>query len=215
MKKLIAVGALIAVCCSFFSTPVASAKITKADVYKHSMANQRREAERRNREVTRRWYEQQVRQRAQQERHNSGDDYYNYKRTIQNMRPAVNAPEFARQVLELCNEERAKAGVAPLQLAEDLQSAAMIRAEEISRFMSHTRPDGRDCTTVLKTRWGAGENIAGGYDSTSRAVAGWLDSPGHRRNILYRDFKYLGVGYYYAPDGVGGYKHYWVQIFQG
>ncbi len=76
--------------------------------------------ERRNREVTRRWYEQQARQREEQQRRSSGDDYYNYQRTIQGMRPAVNAPDFARQVLKLCNEERAKAGVAPLQLAEDL-----------------------------------------------------------------------------------------------
>lgn len=186
--------------------------LTKDDVYKHSMANQRREAERRNREVTRRWYEQQARQREEQQRRSSGNDYYNYQRTIQGMRPAVNAPDFARQVLKLCNEECAKAGVAPLQLAEDLP---MIRAEEISRLMSHTRHGGRDCTTVLKTKWGAGENIAGGHDSTDKVVAGWMDSPGHRRNILNRDFKYLGVGCYYAPDGVGGYKHYWVQIFQG
>lgn len=81
VKKLMAVGSLITVCCSFFATPVALAKITKEDFYKYSMANRQREAE--------------------------------------------------------------------------------------------------------------------------------------RRNILYKDFKYFGVGYYYAPDGVGCYKHYWVQIFQG
>lgn len=215
MKKLIAAASLIAVCCSFFASPVALAKITKEDVYKHSMANQRREAEQRNREVTRRWYEQQMQQQREQQRRSSGDDYYNYQRTIQSMRPAINAPEFARRVLALCNEERAKIGVAPLQLAEQLQSAATVRAEEISRVMSHTRPDGTDFSTVLQSKWGSGENIAGGYDSTDNVVAGWMDSPGHRRNILNRDFKYLGVGYYYAPDGVGGYTHYWVQIFQG
>ena len=174
MKKVIAVTSLIAVCCSFFASPVALAKITKEDVYKHSMANQRREAEQRNREVTRRWYEQQTQQREQQRR-SAGDDYYNYQRTIQSMRPAINAPEFARQVLALCNEERAKAGVAPLQLAEQLQSAATVRAEEISRVMSHTRPDGTDFSTVLQSKWGSGENIAGGYDSTDKVVAGWMD----------------------------------------
>lgn len=215
MKKLMAVASLIAACCSFFTTPVALAKITKEDVYKHSMVNQRRETERRNREITRRWYEQQARQREEQQRRSSGDDYYNYQRTIQSMKPAVNAPEFAKQVLALCNAERAKAGVAPLQLAEQLQSAAKIRAEEISLVTSHTRPDGSDFSTVLQSKWGSGENIAAGYDSTDNVVAGWMDSPGHRRNILYGNFKYLGVGYYYAPDGEGGYKHYWVQIFQG
>ena len=215
MKKLIAVASLIAVCCSFFTTPVALAKITKEDVYKHSMANQRRETERRNREITRHWYEQQARQREEQQRRSSGDDYYNYQLTIQSMKPAVNAPEFAKQVLALCNAERAKAGVASLQLAEQLQSAAKIRAEEISLVTSHTRPDGSDFSTVLQSKWGSGENIAAGYDSTDNVVAGWMDSPGHRRNILDGNFKYLGVGYYYAPDGEGGYKHYWVQIFQG
>lgn len=215
MKKIFVVPILTMLCFGFFAQPLAFAKITREDVYKHSMANQRREAERRNREVNRRWYEQQEQQRVEQERNSSGDDYYHYKRTIQNMKPAVNAPEFAQQVLALCNQERAKAGVEPLVISAELQNAAMIRAEEITRVLSHTRPDGSDCTTVLKTKWGAGENISAGYDTADKAVSGWMDSPGHRRNILYSSFKYLGVGYYYAPNGVGGYNHYWVQIFQG
>lgn len=215
MKKIFFVPIVTMLCCSFFATPVALAKITKADVYKHSMANQRRETEKRNREVNRRWYEQQEQQRAQQQRHSSGDDYYNYQKTIQSMRPAANAPEFAQRVLALCNEERSKAGLAPLVLSAELQNAAMLRAEEITRVLSHTRPDGSDCTTVLKSKWGAGENIAAGHDTADKAVSSWMESPGHRRNILHSSFKYLGVGYCYAPDGVGGYTHYWVQIFQG
>lgn len=121
---------------------------------------------------------------------------------------------FPEQVLQLVNHERAKAGVSPLYLSPELQRAAMLRAVEITKFFSHTRPDGRDCNTVLSSPWGVGENISAGSNTAQEVVARWMNSPGHRRNILYARFKELGVGYCYAPDGVGGYVHYWVQIFR-
>ena len=116
--------------------------------------------------------------------------------------------------LKMESYERAKAGVSPLYLSPELQRAAMLRAVEITKFFSHTRPDGRDCNTVLSSPWGVGENISAGSNTAQEVVARWMNSPGHRRNILYARFKELGVGYCYAPDGVGGYVHYWVQIFR-
>lgn len=60
---------------------------------------------------------------------------------------------FPAEVLELVNRERAKAGVRPLQLAEDLTAAASIRAKELPRQFSHTRPDGRDCFTAIRRHY--------------------------------------------------------------
>ncbi|MGM9568963.1 MAG: CAP domain-containing protein [Phascolarctobacterium sp.] len=130
-------------------------------------------------------------------------------------RKAAIKPElFPQQVLDLVNKERAKVGARPLRLSSELQSAAMLRAREITQVMSHTRPNGKSCMTVLKSPWGAGENIAGGNETPEEVVQSWMDSPGHRRNILYPRFNKLGVGYCYDPNGVGGYQHYWVQLFQ-
>lgn len=127
---------------------------------------------------------------------------------------AIDTSKFPQQVLDLVNRERAKAGLHSLRLADDLQQAAAVRAREITRVLSHNRPDGSKFYTVLGSKWGAGENIASGYPTPEEAVAGWMDSPGHRANILRKGYKELGVGYCYDENGVGGYKHYWVQIFR-
>ena len=130
-------------------------------------------------------------------------------------RKAAIQPElFPQQVLDLVNKERVKVGARHLCLSSELQSAAMLRAREITQVMSHTRPNGKSCVTVLKSPGGAGENIAGGNETPEEVVECWMNSPGHRRNILHPRFNKLGVGYCYYPNGVGGYQHYWVQLFQ-
>lgn len=121
---------------------------------------------------------------------------------------------FAVEVLNLVNAERARIGVAPLILAEDLQEAAEIRAYEIVEYFSHTRPDGSDCFTVMKNRgmtWG--ENIAAGHATAEETVEQWMNSEGHRENILNPTFRELGVGYAY--EDYSTYHHYWVQLFRG
>ncbi|MGM9580029.1 MAG: CAP domain-containing protein [Anaerovibrio sp.] len=121
--------------------------------------------------------------------------------------------DVAQQVLALVNEERRKAGVAPLTLSPELQSAAAIRAEEITRKLSHTRPDGTNCKTVLPNgRYTMGENIAAGNNTAAKVVQQWMNSTGHRANILRSDYTELGVGYAYKENSQ--YKHYWVQIFR-
>lgn len=115
---------------------------------------------------------------------------------------------YAEAVLYYCNIERANAGVAPLTLDETLCSAANIRAGEIVETFDHTRPDGRSCYTAMSdigySYSYAGENIAGGFSSAKKVVEGWMNSSGHRANILSSNFNRLGVG----KSGT-----YWVQMF--
>lgn len=124
------------------------------------------------------------------------------------------AVNFAGQVLQLVNAERAKVGARPLQLSRDLQDAAAIRAEEITRHFAHERPDGSSCFTLLRNRNRTlGENIAAGNATPGEVVDQWMHSPGHRANILNKDFKELGVGYC-RKEGTE-YTHYWIQMFRG
>lgn len=118
----------------------------------------------------------------------------------------------AAQVADLVNEARAQAGVSALTLDTDLTKAAMIRAEEIVTEFSHNRPDGTKCYTVLDG-YGisfrcAGENIAKGQTSPEAVMEAWLNSEGHRANILDSDFEAIGVGYV----EIDGYP-YWAQLF--
>ena len=124
------------------------------------------------------------------------------------------AENFAGEVLRLVNIERAKVGAAPLRLADDLQYAANLRAREIVQAFSHTRPDGSDCFTVMRDRGRTcGENIAAGHSSAAETVEQWMNSQGHRENILNPAFRELGVGYAYENNSL--YHHYWVQLFRG
>ena len=124
------------------------------------------------------------------------------------------AENFAVEVLNLVNIERAKVGIAPLRLADDLQAAAAIRACEIIKKFSHTRPDGSNCFTVLDNQGHTcGENIAAGYATAREVVNQWMHSEGHRKNILNPDFRELGVGLAYEDHST--YRYYWVQLFRG
>lgn len=113
-----------------------------------------------------------------------------------------------QEVLRLVNIEREKEGLAPLEYYYSGQAAADIRAKEITTYFSHERPDGTLCWTALYEQnisfYGAGENIAGGLLTPEAVVNAWMNSEGHRANILNPDFTHLIVG-------VEG--NYWVQLF--
>lgn len=135
--------------------------------------------------------------------------------------PETNAPETdgsqdvsaAKKVADLVNQERAKAGLAPLEVKVNLQTAAQVRAKEIEKSFSHTRPNGSSFSTVLAENGvdyrGSGENIAWGQRSPEEVMNGWMNSEGHRANILNKNFKYIGVGYHVNSNGTG----YWTQLF--
>lgn len=124
--------------------------------------------------------------------------------------------DYREAVLELVNVERAKHNLSPLRMSNELWDGAAIRAKELTVLFSHTRPDGSDFDTVIsgKNRY-MGENIAAGYGSPKEVVAGWMDSPGHRANILNPNFEELGVGYIHVDNDPNIYCNYWVQIFRG
>lgn len=123
-----------------------------------------------------------------------------------------------QEILRLVNIERAKEGIAPLTMDNsNLTAAAQLRATELPTLYSHTRPDGTSCFTALSefgvTYRYAGENIAAGYPSAAAVVNGWMNSEGHRANIMNPNYKKLGVGYCYSSGTT--YGHYWVQMFIG
>lgn len=121
----------------------------------------------------------------------------------------------ATQVVELTNRERARTGLPPLAVDPVLTSAAQAHsADMVARaFYSHTSPEGRQpwdrAASAGSTRRTIGENIACGQRSPAEVVDGWMNSPGHRANILKPDFTHIGVGF--AGGGPKG--TYWTQLF--
>ena len=123
--------------------------------------------------------------------------------------------DYKAQVVALMNQERANAGIGGISQNASLDAVAQIRAQEIAQSFSHTRPNGTSCFTVLDENgiayMTAGENIAAGYGDPASVMSGWMNSPGHRANILNGSFGQVGIGYYTDPNS--GYGTYWVQIF--
>jgi len=114
----------------------------------------------------------------------------------------------AQKVVDLVNAERAKAGLGALTIDTKVTAAAQVRAKEVQTSFSHTRPDGRSCFTALDeanaSYRGAGENIALGQKTPEQVMNDWMNSEGHRANIMNPNFKYIGVG----VDG-----NAWTQLF--
>lgn len=125
---------------------------------------------------------------------------------------------FEQEVLDLVNQERQKAGLSKLQWSDDLAKVAYNHSKDMSdrNFMSHTNPDGLSPFDRMKN-FGisyrtAGENIAAGQSTPQEVMKGWMNSEGHKKNILNANYTHLGVGYY---KGNGRYGHYWTQCFIG
>ncbi|MDD5901151.1 MAG: CAP domain-containing protein [Lachnospiraceae bacterium] len=120
---------------------------------------------------------------------------------------------YGMRITELVNEHRAAAGLAPVVYSASLSKAAQVRSVEIEKSFSHTRPDGRYFASVLQDHGisyhYAGENIAWGQKSPEEVVTAWMNSAGHRANILNKNFKELGVGYRQNSKGV----NYFTQLF--
>lgn len=133
--------------------------------------------------------------------------------------PQTQTPqELAAEVVRLVNVERAKEGLPALGTFDSLTKSAEIRAPETAKLFSHDRPDGSSCFTALdatgasKGAYTSGENIAAGSSTAADVVEQWMNSPGHRANILNKDFTHIGVAYCKSSSGYG---HYWVQMFVG
>lgn len=120
--------------------------------------------------------------------------------------------EFAKQVADLVNQERAKSGLSPLTLDAQVSEVAMLKAKDMveNNYFSHQSPTYGSPFDMLKangiTYQAAGENIAKGQKTPEEVMNAWMNSDGHRKNIMSSSFSKIGVAYY---NGV------WVQQFIG
>ncbi len=125
--------------------------------------------------------------------------------------PASDSLDRAEQVTALVNAERAKAGLPALTLNRELSANATVRAREIINSFSHTRPNGNSFSSAITLSYRtAGENIAYGYSSAESVMNGWMNSAGHKANILKSSYTQIGVG---VVENRG--TLYWVQLFIG
>lgn len=135
----------------------------------------------------------------------------------------VNIPVFdaikqvENEVVRLTNVQRAKYGLPPLQADWQLARVARYKSMDMrdKNYFSHQSPTYGSPFSMMKN-FGisyrtAGENIAAGQQTPQEVVTAWMNSPGHRANILNKSFTHIGVGY---AKG-GSYGHYWTQMFIG
>ncbi|MFJ2867571.1 CAP domain-containing protein [Kitasatospora sp. NPDC087314] len=124
------------------------------------------------------------------------------------------ASGYAQQVVDLVNVERAKAGCGPVTAEPRLASAAQSHSDDMAdrNYFDHASPDGYHADHRIEAagyRWSTwGENIARGQKDPAAVMDSWMNSPGHRANILNCAFKQLGVG---VRSGSGG--PWWTQVF--
>ena len=125
----------------------------------------------------------------------------------------IDLTAFASEVFRLTNSERVRAGLPELGRIQPLNQIAQVRAREIIGYFSHTRPDGRDFITVYTDNdidyLYAGENLASGQRTPAEAVQAWMESPGHRENILSAVYGNIGIGVTLDDEG----RLNWTQMF--
>ncbi|OYQ65595.1 hypothetical protein B9G53_06900 [Pseudanabaena sp. SR411] len=137
--------------------------------------------------------------------------------SIRNISQSTSRVSFANELLKLTNLERQKVGLPPLKLSSQLTSAAQSHAGDMARnnYFSHTGLNGSSMVDRAKGtgyKYSAlGENIAAGKATPEGTIRQWMNSSGHRDNILNPRFTEIGFGYANAPNSP--YRHYWVQVF--
>ncbi|NJR64590.1 MAG: CAP domain-containing protein [Leptolyngbyaceae cyanobacterium CRU_2_3] len=128
---------------------------------------------------------------------------------------------FAKQVVELTNNYRRQNGLAALTENSKLVAIAQAYSQTMATqdFFAHQGLDGSqpwDRMTAGGYKWfRSAENIAAGQLTPEEVVQGWIDSPGHRANLLDSRVKEIGVGYFFLSNDLGkvNYKTYWTQEF--
>lgn len=134
--------------------------------------------------------------------------------------PPVNEA-FEKEILRLVNIERKKRGLASLTWNKKMAQAARYHAADMAHddyfeHASYDRGGVQVCKTFARIRKfgpGSAENIAVGGSTPAGTMRQWMNSPGHKRNILSKGSKSLGVGYYYKKGLKNKWRHYWVQNF--
>jgi uncharacterized protein YkwD len=128
---------------------------------------------------------------------------------------------FIYRVLELTNIERRKLSLSPLTFNTQLLNAAANHSQNmaVQDFFSHTGKDGSSLASRISATGyqfsAAAENIAAGSSTPEQVVSSWMNSSGHRANILNPNLKEIGIGYYFLADDTGSvnFNHYWTQVF--
>lgn len=124
-------------------------------------------------------------------------------------------PTFEEQVVKLVNKERAAAGLKALKSSSKLNNVAETKSKDMrdKGYFSHTSPTYGTPFNMLKkfgvSYTAAGENIAAGQTTPAAVVKSWMNSSGHKANILSKKYTHIGVGYVSGGD----YRHYWTQLF--
>ncbi|HJL17201.1 MAG TPA: CAP domain-containing protein [Sandaracinaceae bacterium LLY-WYZ-13_1] len=129
--------------------------------------------------------------------------------------PSECATAIEAEVIALANMARAAEGAGPLECDPDMARTARLHSQDMcdQGYFSHTGLDGRSPFDRMRDQGvsyrTAGENIARGQRTADSVHAAWMDSPGHRRNILNSSYGRIGVGYVECP----GSGPYWTQVF--
>ncbi|MEG1142431.1 MAG: CAP domain-containing protein, partial [Clostridia bacterium] len=127
----------------------------------------------------------------------------------------TNVDAMVQQVLDLVNQERAKQGLSSLTLDVTLQKSAMAKSKDmaINNYFDHNSPTYGSVSNMLNNfgiKWRAnGENIAKGQTSAAQVMNSWMNSSGHRANILKSGFTHIGIGIYKNANG----QILWTQQF--
>ncbi len=135
----------------------------------------------------------------------------------QQEKPEQNGSQQATQVVKLVNQQRSAKGLAALKSDSQLARLAQLKAEDMAKkgYFSHTSPTYGSAFDMMKAAGysyrTAGENIAKGQKTASSVMNGWMNSSGHRANILGTGYTKIGVGYALDKNGTP----HWVQIFAG
>lgn len=127
---------------------------------------------------------------------------------LTNKTAAQTQENYIHEVVRLVNIERTKENIPPVQENDILNQCAQIRANELLELFSHTRPNGQSPFSIIDeanyTYYYAAENIGSGYLTPAHVVKGWMNSEGHRKNIMNKSFTRIGVGHV---------NNEWVQLF--
>ncbi len=126
--------------------------------------------------------------------------------------PTKEQATVEQEVVKLVNAEREKAGLSPMKEDWELSRVAQYKSQDMldKKYFDHTSPTYGTPFTMMKnfgiTYKSAGENIAKGQRSAAEVVTAWMNSEGHRANIMSKNFTHIGVGY--VAEG-----NYWTQMF--
>lgn len=121
---------------------------------------------------------------------------------------------FSEQVLYLANIERAKNNLPLLEYSNELLRLSNIRAEEISGYFSHGRPNGSDFKSILPNpKVPCAENLGSGRTNAKEVFASWMRLPAYRANLLSPEYKEMAVGHTFKDNTA--HKHYWVMLLRG